>query len=290
MRHDAPSSPAATHIAINGVHYAVRQWGAGPPLLLLHGFTGSGGLWEPQATMLSARFHVIAPDLLGHGDSDAPADPARYAVPRAIAELAALLDALGVERTALLGYSLGGRLALAFACEQPHRVASLILEGASPGLADAGERAARRAADEQLAQRLERDGLAAFIDAWMAQPLFATQAALPAAVRAAARGARRRNDPVGLAACLRGLGTGGQPSYWDRLEALPMPTLLLAGEHDAKFRAIATAMAERIPDASLRVVADAGHTTHLENPAAFQQLVRAFLMPTDAAQTLTADG
>ncbi len=278
-------------IAINGVHYAVREWGAGPPpLLLLHGFTGGGGLWEAHATALAAHFQVIAPDLLGHGDSDAPADPARYAMAHAVADLGALLDALGIERTALLGYSLGGRVALAFACEQPRRVTALILEGASPGIAEADGRARRRTADEQLARRLESDGLAAFVDAWMAQPLFATQAALPAAVRAAARETRLRNDPVGLATCLRGLGTGSQPSYWTRLHDLPMPVLLLAGEHDAKFRALADAMAERIPGATRRVVPAAGHTTHLENPAAFRQMVRAFLAPTDAAQTLTAEG
>ena len=294
MRHDASSGTAAViRIAVNGVRYAVRQWGAGPPLLLLHGFTGSGALWEAHAAELAAHFHVIAPDLLGHGDTDAPADPARYALARAIADLAALFDALGIARSAVLGYSLGGRLALAFAVEQPRHVGALVLEGASPGIADADERAARRAADDRLAQQLDSDGLAAFVDAWMAQPLFATQAALPAAMRAAARAARLRNDPAGLAACLRGLGTGSQPSYWQRLHELAMPVLLLAGEHDPKFQALARAMGERIPEATPCVVPGAGHTTHLENPAAFRRLVRAFLAPAiaaDAAQTLTADG
>ncbi|HSQ01289.1 MAG TPA: 2-succinyl-6-hydroxy-2,4-cyclohexadiene-1-carboxylate synthase, partial [Candidatus Dormibacteraeota bacterium] len=243
---------------------------------------GSGALWEAHATALAAHFHVIAPDLLGHGDSDSPADPARYTMAHAVADLGALLDALGIARSALLGYSLGGRLALAFAVEQPRRVAALILEGASPGIADADERAERRVADDRLAARLASDGLAAFVEAWMTQPLFATQAALPVAVRAAARAARLRNDPAGLAACLRGLGTGSQPSYWPRLRELAMPVLLLAGEHDAKFQALAHAMGKRIPDATLDVVPGAGHTTHLENPAAFRRLVRAFLAPTVA--------
>ena len=279
---------AAARIAVDGVHYAVREWGAGPPLVLLHGFTGSGALWSEHAAVLGARFRVIAPDLLGHGGSDAPSDPARYAMPRALADLAALLDALDVARAAVLGYSFGGRVALAFAVEHPERVVALVLEGASPGIADPDERAARRAADEALAARLERDGLAAFVDAWMAQPLFATQAALPDEVRAAARAARLRNDPIGLAACLRGLGTGSQPSYWHRLHELPMPTLLLAGERDTKFQALARAMHESIPDATLRVVPGAGHTTHLENPAAFRRLARGFLGPLlalDAALT-----
>lgn len=286
----AGEPPAATRIDVDGVHYAVREWGAGPPLVLLHGFTGRGALWRDHAAALAARFRVIAPDLLGHGDSAAPADPARYAMPRALADLAALLDALGVDRAALLGYSFGGRIALAFAVELPERVAALALEGASPGIADPDERAARRAADAALAARLERDGLATFVDAWMAQPLFATQARLPAAVRAAARAQRLRNDPTGLAACLRGLGTGSQPSYWHRLHQLPMPTLLLAGAHDAKFQRLARAMHESIPDATLRLVPGAGHTTHLENPTAFRGLAGGFLRPLlalDAA--LTAD-
>ncbi|MBX3026354.1 2-succinyl-5-enolpyruvyl-6-hydroxy-3-cyclohexene-1-carboxylic-acid synthase [bacterium] len=277
-------------LAANGVRYAVREWGDGPPLLLLHGFTGSGALWEEHARRLAARFHVVAPDLLGHGDSDAPADAARYAMRRAVDDLAALLDALALERVHLLGYSLGGRLALAFAVEQPARVASLILEGASPGIADADERAARRAADAQLAERLERDGLPAFVDVWMAQPLFATQARLSPAARAAARAARLRQRPAGLAGALRGIGAGSQPSYWHRLHELAMPVLLLAGAHDARFQAIARAMRARIPQAVSRIVPDAGHTTHLENPAAFQRLVRDFLAAADAAPSLSAAG
>jgi 2-succinyl-6-hydroxy-2,4-cyclohexadiene-1-carboxylate synthase len=275
-------------VSINGVTYAVREWGAGPPLVLLHGFTGSGALWDAHARQLAARFRVIAPDLLGHGESDAPSDSARYAMPCAVADLVALLDALAVARAHLLGYSLGGRLALAGAIAHPGRVASLILESASPGLADGAERVARRAADAQLAQRLERDGLASFVDHWLAQPLFASQAALPDATRAATRAARLRQRPAGLAASLRGLGTGSQDPYWTCLRQLAGPVLLLAGEHDAKFQAIARAMRDCIPQAVSAIVPGAGHTTHLENPAAFQDLVRAFL-DQHAAQTLPAD-
>ncbi len=268
-----------TRIAVNGVTYAVREWGAGPPLLLLHGFTGCGALWTPIAEVLAAQYRIVAPDLLGHGASAAPADPARHAMAHAVADLAALLDGLGIPSAAVCGYSMGGRLALAFAVAHPQRVAALVLEGASPGIADPAERAARADADAAWAARLGRDGLAAFVDAWMAQPLFASQGRLDAAARAAARAQRLANDAAGLAACLRGLGTGRQPSYWHRLHALPMPTLLLAGADDAKFQALGRAMQESIPDATLRLVPDAGHTTHLENPAAFRLRLLAFLAP-----------
>jgi 2-succinyl-6-hydroxy-2,4-cyclohexadiene-1-carboxylate synthase len=278
-------------VAINGVTYALREWGAGPPLVLLHGFTGAGALWAAHAEALAPRFRVVAPDLLGHGASGAPADPRRHAIEPAVADLAALLDGLGIERTALCGYSMGGRIALAFAVEHPERVIALAIEGASPGIADQAERAARAETDNAWAERLARDGLAAFVDAWMAQPLFASQAGLAEAARAAARAQRLANDPAGLAACLRGLGTGHQPSYWHRLHALPMPTLLLAGAHDAKFQAVGRAMQEGIPEATLRVVPGAGHTTHLENSAAFRQRLLAFLAPAlglDTAQSQPA--
>ena len=280
-------------IAINGVHYAVRRWGAGPPLVLLHGFTGSSLLWESHAAAFAACFDTIAVDLLGHGSSAAPDDPARYGMAQTVADLAAVLDSLRLERTALLGYSMGGRAALALAIEQPARVSALVLEGASPGIADGAERAARVAADAALARRIERDGVAAFVDAWLAQPLFASQARLDPRTRAAARAQRLTNCAAGLAASLRGCGSGAQPSYWHRLHTLAVPTLLLAGAHDAKFQALARAMQERIPDATLRIIADAGHATHLEQPRAFQGAVLSFLSPAiafaaTAARTGTA--
>ncbi len=262
---------------INRAWYARREWGAGPPLLLLHGFTGCAALWQPHAVRWAARFRVIGLDLLGHGDSAAPADPARYALAHALADLAALLDALDVSSCALLGYSMGGRLALAFALEHPERVRALVLESASAGIEDAGERAARARDDAALAARIERDGVAAFVDDWMAQPLFASQAGLGPAVRAAARSQRLQNSVHGLANALRGLGAGAQPSYWDRLGRLTLPTLLLAGERDAKFRALAVAMQARLPAAHLEVIPGAGHATHLENPGAFSARVEAFL-------------
>ncbi|MEO8604531.1 MAG: alpha/beta fold hydrolase, partial [bacterium] len=196
------------HIAVNGVRYAVRSWGSESPLVLQHGFTGSSALWTVHAKAWAAHWRVVAIDLLGHGASEVAIDAARYAMAPTVADVAGLLDALGIERCALLGYSLGGRVALAFALEQPRRVAALILESASPGVAAADERAARAAADEQLAARLERDGISAFVEGWMAQPLFATQARLAASRRAAARAQRLANSAAGLAASLRGLGTG----------------------------------------------------------------------------------
>ena len=172
-----------------------------------------------------------------------------------------------------MGYSLGGRLCLRLALERPDLVRGLVLIGASPGIADPGQREARRAADEVLARRIERDGVEAFLDAWLGGPLFAS---LP--VEAAGREERLANTAEGLASALRRLGTGVQESLWDRLGELRPPALLVAGERDPKFAGIAREMAAAIgPAARVAVVAGAGHAVHLERPAETAALVEEFL-------------
>lgn len=255
--------------------------GQGPALLLLHGFTGSATNWAGLQTALAEDVRTIAVDLPGHGQSDAPADPARYAMPRVAADLDALLDHLQVGRAHLLGYSMGGRLALYLAWRQPHRWRSLILESASPGLATATARAARVAQDEALASFIEREGMAAFVARWEALPLFATQQRLPGAVQQAHRAGRLENRPQGLAGSLRGMGAGVQPSLWGKLPDVAVPVLLLAGEEDAKFVEIARQMAAKLPQAYLEVVREAGHTVHLERPHDYASLVRQWLLRAD---------
>jgi 2-succinyl-6-hydroxy-2,4-cyclohexadiene-1-carboxylate synthase len=198
-----------------------------------------------------------------------------------VADLVAVLDRQGIGRAHVLGYSMGGRVALALALAHPDRVGALVLESASPGLAGAGERAARVAADAALAARIEREGVPAFVDCWEALPLWASQARLSADARAALRAQRLQNTPVGLANSLRGLGTGSQPPLWDRLGDLAAPTLLVAGCDDAKFSDLARRMAEAIPANELLLVHSAGHAVHLEQPAVFARLVRDFLLQHD---------
>jgi 2-succinyl-6-hydroxy-2,4-cyclohexadiene-1-carboxylate synthase len=171
---------------------------------------------------------------------------------------------------------MGGRLALAGAVLRPSRVSSLILESASPGLAGEGERRGRTRADEALAEGILRGGMEAFVDQWMGLPLFATQGKLPPHVRAATRERKLRNRPEALAACLRGMGTGAQPSFWEALPNIDIPTLLLAGEEDQKFTQVARNMAEGIPGAELRLMPKAGHAIHLENPFAWLAAVLTF--------------
>jgi 2-succinyl-6-hydroxy-2,4-cyclohexadiene-1-carboxylate synthase len=262
---------------VNGLHLNAEISGPGAPLVLLHGFTGCAANWSAHRAAFDRRFRVIAVDLPGHGDSDSPDDPARYRMERCVEDLRALFDARQLERVNLLGYSMGGRVALQFAAAHPKRISTLILESASPGLADPAERAARVKSDEELAGFIERAGLEAFVNRWEALPLFASQARLPEPARAALRAQRLRNNPRGLAHSLRGLGSGVQSPLWERLPELRVPTLLIAGELDAKFVGIARAMAERLPNARLALVREAGHAVHLEQPELFDQLVLKFI-------------
>ena len=266
-------------IDIDGLSLHAEVAGNGPPVVLLHGFTGTGNSWRALVEVLAADFSTIAVDLVGHGRSASPEALDRYQMARAVEDLAALLRTLGHERAAWLGYSLGGRTALQVAVHRPDVVSALILEGATPGLDTAEECAARVAADEVLAQRLEREGLEVFVDFWQSIPLWdSQQRSLTEAQRAALRAGRLAQNPVGLAGSLRGMGTGSQAWVGDRLAEVRVPVLLTAGTLDTKFSAIAGQMAEAIPDATMRLIDDAGHAAHLERPEAFNALVREFLL------------
>ncbi|MCE2490395.1 MAG: alpha/beta fold hydrolase, partial [Anaerolineae bacterium] len=154
------------HCTVNGLKYHFHCEGAGPPLLLLHGFTGSHASWEHQVPTFAKHFLTIAVDLPGHGKSDAPEDPFRYRHERVSADLVALMARCGHSRFRLLGYSMGGRLALALALFFPQKVAAVVLESASPGLATAAERARRREQDERLARKIEAEGVRRCVQYW----------------------------------------------------------------------------------------------------------------------------
>ena len=233
-------------------------------VMLVHGFTQTLAAWGALGERLAHRWEVVRVDLPGHGRSGG--------VRAGFEEAAGLVgEAGGVG--AYVGYSLGGRVCLRLALDRPDLVRALVLVGASPGIADAGERAARRAADERLAAEIERDGVAAFLDRWLAGPLFAT---LPA--EAAGRDERLANTAEGLASALRRLGTGVQEPLWDRLGGLRPPVLLVAGERDPKFSELAHRMAAAVGrTARVAVVAGAGHAVHLERPATTATLIEEFL-------------
>lgn len=245
-------------------------------LVLLHGFMGSSASWGSavvDALASTGRSPVLV-DLPGHGRHAGVVAPWRFTVEAVAADILRYADHSPVD---LVGYSMGGRLALDFALTYPGRVRRLVLESASPGLETDEERAQRRADDEKLAKRLEDEGIDSFVDHWEDLPLFESQKALPPEVRAGHRAGRLRNHAPSLAAALRGLGTGTLPSHWGALSRCTVPTLLLAGELDARYVGVGERMQARMPSARLVVVPGAGHTVHLEKPAAWVEAVAGFL-------------
>jgi naphthoate synthase len=263
---------------VGGLHLHVVDEGEGPAVLILHGFTGCGESMALAAMALrEAGFRTLRVDLVGHGRSDAPDVLSRYAMDRCVDDLARLLDALTIRQAHLLGYSMGGRVALAFSLRHPQRVRAQILIGATAGIEDPRERAARIESDEKLADEILSGGIPAFTARWMAQPLFASQRRLGAAALARARRQRLKNRPHALAFSLRGMGAGAQRPIHAALPGIRRPTLLVAGAEDSKFTAIARDLTSRLPDARLAIVPDAGHAVHLEQPGAFAALACEFL-------------
>lgn len=263
-------------LQVNGWPYHVKVYGDDhtETLLVLHGFTGAMANWQPFMKTWSADFRVIMVDMIGHGRTGVPTDISRYTMSHVVQDLAALLDQLVIGPVHLLGYSMGGRTALSFAVTYPDRVASLILESSSPGLATASERYQRRVKDEALADNIEAKGLSWFVAYWEGLSMFATQTV---DVRRQLRQQRLRNHSVGLANSLRGMGTGHQPSVWSELHGLPHDVLLITGVKDEKFSNLAERMAELLPHADRQHVADAGHIVHAEKPEIFTDLVKQWM-------------
>ena len=227
--------------------------------------------------MLAPQFEVIAIDIVGHGQSDAPVEVDRYRMNQCTDDLVAMVAALGHERATWLGYSMGARTALQIAVRHPGAVDALIVEGVTAGLDDLAERAARVESDERLADRIDAEGLESFVDFWQSIALWDPQAALPAEQLAALREQRLGSNPVGLANSFRGMGTGAQDPISARLGEVDVPVLLLAGSLDEKFTNIARDLANSLPDAEFVAIEGVGHAAHLEAPEAFNAAVLAAL-------------
>ncbi len=268
------------------------------PVVLLHGFTGSAeamnrlseGLREKLSEGLSdgsdegliETLRVFAVDLPGHGNAATPHAIEHFSMEATVSCLWDSLDTLGVERASLVGYSMGGRVALSAAVACLERVAKVVCIGASPGIADPIERNKRKLADEALADSILADGVEQFVDSWLAQPLFASLAErLSPADFKTTREQRLANSPEGLTLSLRGIGTGTMEPLHEALANMDFPCLWIAGAEDAKFAAIAEEMSKAMPNGSHTLIPDAGHSAHLENPAATLMAIASFLAEQD---------
>jgi len=280
-------------LAVQGVELNVRVAPAvgaeAAPVLVLHGFTGSLESMAGVAEHFRGERGSVCVDLVGHGASEVPEDPVHYTMERCVAQLRELVDALGLERPHLLGYSMGGRVALSLCAAHPEAFRSALGVGATAGIADPQARGERRRSDEALAARILDQGLEAFVDYWMALPLFASQRRLGEAQLAKARAQRLECRPEGLALSLRGMGTGAMPPLHGDLRRISAPVCLVAGEEDAKFRALAGELAGALPRGRVEVIPAAGHAAHLENPTAFGRVARAFFDDVDAENDVDAE-
>lgn len=233
-------------------------------MVFVHGFTQTSESWKPIAARFAADgYEALVVDAPGHGESaNVRADLRRGA------DMLTALCGFGV----YVGYSLGGRLCMHAALMYPHLVRGLAVVGASPGIADESERADRRAADNQLAEHIVDVGVDAFLDEWLAQPLFAGLE-----LDDEQRADRLRNTADGLASSLRHAGAGAQGSLWPRLREMNMPVLTIAGELDHKFAAVGRQIAASVPEGKSVEIPGVGHAAHLQDPETVMSVLVAWL-------------
>jgi len=261
--------------------------GEGTPVTLLHGFTQSGRSWLEVISRMPEGWMWIVPDLRGHGETRTAPD-APCSMEACTRDLEMLWDHLAVPRTHLVGYSMGGRLALHVAARRPERILSLLTIGAHAGL-DEEAREGRRRGDAALAQRIEDEGLESFVNYWSSLPLFAGLERRGPAFVAQSRAERLNNHVAGLACSLRGMGAGAMEPVWDDLAKVTVPSTFVAGQLDHGYVASARRLATTVPNGRVEVVPRAGHTVHQERPEAFTRVLAAHLAPAPAPATPTGD-
>lgn len=251
-------------------------------IVALHGFTGSGLDFEAVAAAAQAIPAAwYCPDWPGHGENPTPShatNPHYYSLSHHLEIIELTINRAqetGIP-VILLGYSMGGRLALQWACEHPDSISKLVLIGSGPGLEDPIERQMRAASDDLLANRILADGVPAFLHYWQALPLMQSQQNIPASWQTTWAERRTHNRKEGLAGSLRGCGAGILPSLWEKLHGSQSPCLLVSGEQDQKFCTIMREMQAKLPDARFTTVPQAGHAAHVEQPHLFASLLHAF--------------
>jgi len=264
-------------IVVDDVAYHVEMHGKGEPFVLLHGFTGDSSTWYPFIPVWKETYQLILIDIIGHGKTDSSLDICKYNILTAANHIKEILIKLNVNAAHLLGYSMGGRLALTFAIRYPDFVQKLILESASPGLATEQERKERRIQDEKLGKSIVEEGIEKFVAKWENIPLFRSQQNLPTFMSDNIRKQRLQNNSLGLKFSLLGMGTGQQPSWWENLPKLTSETLLITGELDTKFCKIAEQMTEFNHQIQWLEIKGAGHAIHVEKSEIFGTIVKEFL-------------
>lgn len=249
------------HALLNGIKIRYDVRGEGPALLLSHGYSATGRMWDGQLAALSERYRVIAWDMRGHGETESPGDPAQYSAAATVADMKALLSHLGVQRGVIGGLSLGGYVSLAFALAHPDMVRALVICDSGPGYRNAEARAAWNQRAHDRAAELEARGLDV----------------LAGRSREMREAMGHHASAQGLAHAARGMLAQEGSHVIDGLPSIRVPTLVVVGDRDEPFLAPCRYIAGKIPGARLEVIADAGHSSNLDQPAAFNRVLADFL-------------
>ena len=270
-------------VNINGIKINVELIREGnksssPLLVFLHGFTGSSCDWEQIIHSINTELPVAAIDLVGHGKSDSPEDINFYTTESLIKQICEVINRITKSKVILIGYSMGGRAALSFTLKYPDMVEALVLESASAGIKEDNLREERAKKDEELAEYIETHSIEDFVDHWMNLELFNTQRRFSNRKREEIRELKIKNNKTGLANSLRGFSTGKMIPLYSQLKNIMMKTLLITGELDTKFTEINSEMVSLLPNAEHKVMKNAGHNTHLEEPKSFIEAVNSFLL------------
>jgi len=260
------------------IHYYSAGNPGDPALIFFHGFMGSGSDWLNIINHFSKDYYCIAPDLPGHGKTILSLPEHRLEWGDLGKIFYEFIGSISEERITGTGYSMGGRLMLYLAVSFPSLFNGLIIESASPGLKTASERQERFHHDQTLADTLEQSGIGSFLKDWYQQPLFLSLSKHPSFNNLLKQ--REKESSFQLAAALRLMSIGRQPSLWPGLKKIKVPLLLLAGEADAKYSTLLTSIKKRCPGSQLKIIKNAGHNTHLENPLVFLEYMSNFLNQT----------
>ena len=252
------------------VHQAVpnRPW-----VLFLHGFMGRSDDFDPLLHAISGMCNPVTIDLAGHGKSDAPRDPKRYRIEQQAADLISVVARLQMDPLIMYGYSMGGRIALSAVLERPDLFRGLILESSSAGIADVGDREARRATDRERAGQI-RTSFSDFLEAWVDMPLFGNPSL---AEREATLQSLGHSNPDAMATIIEAASPGLAPCRLAECASLTCPVLLIAGENDETYTAIHAKLHETIPDSCRIVIPEAAHRVHLERPNALIEPLSSYL-------------
>lgn len=246
-------------------------------ILMLHGFTGSLDDWREIHRLLNPNFNYIGIDLVGHGKSDSPVIVEKYNPQAHSKQINDILNNLSIKQAIIFGYSMGGRAALSFAINHPNKIRGLILEGTTAGIESEKIRSERIKIDEELADYIESHNIEEIVELWMNKEIFNTQRRFSNEKLKKIRKKKALNSKIGLANSLREFGTGRMGYFGSKLNQINCPVMLITGELDTKFTKINSMLKKKFPNAKHKIIENAGHNTHIEEPGRFALIINDFL-------------